>query len=196
MANKEEKKFNKIIIITAPSGSGKTSIVKHLLKTFPTLAFSISATTRLPRADEKDGVDYYFIQSSEFEKKIQEKKFLEWEMVYEGRYYGTLKSEMDRLWSIGKVPVLDIDVHGAIHVLQQYPVNTIAIFIQAPSIEALKKRLQSRGSETAESLQARLDKSSYEMTFRKNFEYIVVNDNLEEACREADKIVGEFLQST
>ncbi len=196
MANKEEKKFNKIIIITAPSGSGKTSIVKHLLKTFPTLAFSISATTRPPRADEKDGVDYYFIQSSEFEKKIQEKKFLEWEMVYEGRYYGTLKSEMDRLWSIGKVPVLDIDVHGAIHVLQQYPVNTIAIFIQAPSIEALKKRLQSRGSETAESLQARLDKSSYEMTFRKNFEYIVVNDNLEEACREADKIVGDFLEST
>lgn len=192
----KEKKFNKIIIITAPSGSGKTSIVKHLLKTFPDLAFSISATTRPPRAEEKEGVDYYFIKSSDFEKKIHEKKFLEWEMVYEGRYYGTLKSEMDRLWSIGKVPVLDIDVHGAIHVMQQYPINTIAIFIQAPSIEALKNRLQSRGSETAASLQARLDKSSYEMTFRKNFEYIVVNDNFEVACREADKIVGDFLQTT
>lgn len=190
-----EKKFNKIIIITAPSGSGKTSIVKHLMEKYPRLAFSISATTRPPRANEKDGIDYYFIGHKEFEKNIHEKKFLEWEMVYEGRYYGTLKSEMDRIWSLGKVPVLDIDVHGAIHVMHQYPVNTFAIFIQAPSIEALKNRLQSRGTETAETLQARLDKSSYEMTFKSKFKHIIVNDVFEQACDEADKKVGEFLQT-
>lgn len=191
----EQKKFHKIVIITAPSGSGKTSIVKHLLRKFPQLAFSVSATTRPPRSGEKHGVDYYFVTEEEFEKDIHQKKFLEWEMVYEGRYYGTLKSEMNRLWDLGRVPVLDLDVHGAIHVLQQYPVNTMAIFIQAPSIEALKSRLVSRGSETNESLQARLDKSSYEMTFRKNFENIIVNDDFAKACDDADKIVGDFLQS-
>lgn len=191
----EQKKFNKIILITAPSGAGKTSIVKHLLNTFPVLAFSVSATTRPPRANETDGLDYYFIDDKEFEKKIREKEFLEWQMVYEGRYYGTLKSEITRLWSLGRVPVLDIDVNGAIHVMQHYPVNTIAIFVQAPSIEELRRRLISRGSETAESLQARLDKSSYEMTFRHKFQNIVVNEHFETACAEADKIVGEFLQT-
>src|SRR5690606_34596193 len=106
-----EKIYNKIILITAPSGSGKTSIVKHLLKKYPRLSFSISATTRRPRANEKDGVDYYFIDEKEFRDKIHKKEFLEWEMVYEGEYYGTLKSEMNRLWAEGKVPVLDLDVH-------------------------------------------------------------------------------------
>lgn len=190
-----EKQYNKIVIITAPSGSGKTSIVKHLLKRFPQLAFSVSATTRPPRKDEQNGVDYYFVDEKEFEKNIQEKQFLEWEMVYEGRYYGTLKSEMSRLWSLNKVPVLDLDVHGAIYVMQQYPVNTIAIFIQAPSIEALKSRLLSRGSETEESLQTRLAKSAYEMTFKSKFQNLIVNDDFEKACAEADKIVGDFLQT-
>lgn len=188
-----EKKYNKIILITAPSGSGKTSIVKHLMKKFPSLSFSVSATTRAARKNEKDGKDYYFISENDFTEKIKNKEFLEWEMVYEGKYYGTLKSEIERIWEEKKVPVLDIDVQGAIHVQQQYPVNTIAIFIQAPSINELRRRLQSRGSETEKSLQARLNKATYEMTFRNHFENIIINENFEEACKEAGKIIAKFL---
>ena len=149
------KQYNKLILITAPSSAGKTSIVNYLLKKYPQLAFSVSATTRRPRDNEKDGADYYFISEEEFKEKIHHKEFLEWEMVYQGKYYGTLKSEIKRIWSEKKVPVLDIDVQGAIHVQQQYPVNTISVFIQAPSLEELRNRLQSRGSETEESIQAK-----------------------------------------
>ncbi len=190
-----QKDYKKIIMVTAPSGSGKTSIVRHLMKMYSELAFSVSATTRQPRAREKDGVDYYFLNEETFKEKIKNKEFLEWEMVYEGKYYGTLKSEMSRLWAMGKVPVLDLDVHGAIHVQKQYPVNTIALFIKPPSIEALRERLISRGSETPESLQARIGKSSYEMTFQNNFEHIIVNQDFDQACREADEIVGKFLNT-
>lgn len=187
------KKYNKIILVTAPSGSGKTSLVKHLMKKFPQLAFSVSATNRPPRDDEKNGVDYYFISEKEFKEKIHHKEFLEWEMVYEGRYYGTLKSEMERIWALHKVPVLDIDVQGAIHVQQQYPVNTMSIFLQAPSAEELRKRLQSRGSETKASLSARVNKSAYEMTFKKHFENVIVNNDFDTACHDAEKIVAAFL---
>ena len=189
-----EKKYNKLILVTAPSGAGKTSIVKYLMTKFPQLAFSVSATTRKPRDNEKNGEDYYFISEAEFREKIHHKEFLEWEMVYEGKYYGTLKSEIERLWSMQKVPVLDIDVQGAIHVQQQYPVNTMAVFIQAPSSEELKKRLLARGSETEESLQARINKSSYEMTFKNHFENVITNKDFETACLEAEKIVSAFLQ--
>ena len=188
-----DKKYNKLILITAPSGAGKTSIVKYLMTRFPQLAFSVSATTRKARDNEKEGEDYYFISENEFTEKIHHKEFLEWEMVYEGKYYGTLKSEIERIWALKKVPVLDIDVQGAIHVQQQYPVNTMAIFIQAPSSEELKKRLKGRGSETEESLQARIDKSSYEMTFKKHFENVITNKDFQTACLETEKIVGEFL---
>ena len=181
--------------MTAPSGSGKTSIVNHLLKKFPTLSFSVSATTRKPRNNEKDGQHYYFISEEDFRNKIHDKEFLEWEMVYEGKYYGTLKSDIERIWKENKVPVLDIDVQGAIHVQQQYPVNTIAIFIQAPSVEELKKRLKLRGSETDDSLQARVNKSTYEMTFKNHFENIIVNENFEKACKEVEKIVEDFLNN-
>ena len=190
-----EKQYHKIILITAPSGSGKTSIVNHLMKRFPRLEFSVSATTRKPRKNEKEGKDYYFIAEDNFKEKIHNKEFLEWEMVYEGKYYGTLKSDISRIWSEKKVPVLDIDVQGAIHVQQQYPVNTIAIFIQAPSVEELKRRLQKRGSETEESLQARLNKSTYEMTFKNHFENIIINENFETACKEVEKIIGNFLNN-
>lgn len=190
-----EKQYNKIILVTAPSGSGKTSIVTHLMKKFQSLEFSVSATTRKPRKNEKDGKDYYFISEEDFKAKIHKKEFLEWEMVYEGKYYGTLKSDISRIWSEKKVPVLDIDVQGAIHVQQQYPVNTIAVFIQAPSVEELKRRLQKRGSETEESLQTRLNKSTYEMTFKNHFENIIINENFETACKEAEKIIGDFLNN-
>ncbi len=189
MDNPEQK----IIIITAPSGAGKTSITRHLMKTFPQLAFSVSAATRSPRANEKDGVDYHFMSTEAFQTKIQHNEFVEWEMVYEGKYYGTLKSEMERIWNNNKIPVLDIDVKGAIHVQQQYPNSSLSIFIQAPSIDELKKRLESRGTETAESLAARINKASFELSFKDHFNKTVTNDILEPACAEAEAIVAGFI---
>ncbi len=185
--------FQKIIVITAPSGSGKTSITHHLMKQFPQLAFSISAATRNPRGTEKDGVDYYFMSTEKFTELIHEKAFAEWEMVYEGKYYGTLKTEMQRIWANNQVPVLDIDVKGAIHLKQQYPEELLTIFIQPPSVEELKKRLESRGTETAESLADRISKASYELSFRDHFDKVIVNDDLERACKEAEAIVKEFI---
>lgn len=184
---------NKIIIITAPSGAGKTSITRFLLRTFPRLAFSVSAATRQARNYEKHGTDYYFISAEEFKHKIQQNDFVEWEMVYEGKYYGTLKEELQRIWDKGQVPLLDIDVKGAIHVQQQYPDSSLSIFIEPPSIEELKRRLESRGTETAESLQARVNKASYELSFKDQFNTAIVNDHLAHACAEAEKIVGAFL---
>ena len=185
--------YNKIIVITAPSGAGKTSITRYLLKTFPRLAFSISAATRQPRSYETNAVDYYFIPLEDFKQKIQRKEFAEWEMVYEGKYYGTLKSELERIWKNGQVPLLDIDVKGAIHIKQQYPESLLTIFIEPPSIDELKRRLQSRGTESAESLQARINKASYELSFKDQFHICIVNDDFERACHEAEKIVKEFL---
>lgn len=186
---------NKIIIITAPSGSGKTSITRHLMTVFPQLAFSVSATTRQARTNEIDGVHYYFISTDAFKQKIQHNEFVEWEMVYEGKYYGTLKSEIDRMWASHQVPILDIDVKGAIHVQQQYPRQTLSIFIQPPSVEELKRRLESRGTETPESLADRVNKASYELSFKDHFNKVIVNDHLEKACREAQEVVGMFLES-
>ena len=185
----------KIIIITAPSGAGKTSITRFLMDRFEVLSFSVSATTRNARGNEKDGIDYYFIGLDDFKKKIQQKEFAEWEMVYEGKYYGTLKAELKRIWALNKVPVLDIDVKGAIHVQQQYPENTLSIFIEPPSVQELKNRLLSRGTESEESLQARVNKASYEISFKDHFDKTIVNENLEKACVQAEAIVSAFLQS-
>jgi len=185
---------NKIVIITAPSGAGKTSITRFLLKVFPDqLAFSISATTRPPRNYEKDEVDYYFISVDDFQNRIRNEDFVEWEMVYEGKYYGTLKSELGRIWAEHKTPLLDVDVHGGIHVQQQFPDTTLTLFIEPPSIEELRHRLESRGTETKASLEARIEKASYELSLKHQFNRIIINDYLDRACEEARSIVGEFL---
>jgi guanylate kinase len=187
--------MKKILIITAPSGAGKTSITKYLMGKFPVLTFSVSAATRQARGTEKDGVDYYFMSADEFKYKIQHNEFVEWEMVYEGKYYGTLKSELDKIWAAGKVPVLDIDVKGAIHVQQQFNEGTLSLFIEPPSVDELKKRLLSRGTETEESLAARVNKASYELSFKTYFDKTVVNADLSVACAQAEKIVDDFLKS-
>jgi guanylate kinase len=187
---------NKVIIIAAPSGAGKTSITRHLLNSLSNeLAFSISAATRQPRNNEKNAVDYYFISVSEFQQRIQNNEFVEWEMVYEGKYYGTLKAELERIWNEGKSPLLDVDVQGGIHVQQQFPGTSLSLFIEPPSIEELKKRLEKRGTETPESLQARINKASYELSFKHNFDKIILNDKLETACLAAEKAVRDFLKT-
>lgn len=184
---------NKIIIITAPSGAGKTSITRHLLQTFPQLAFSISAATRQPRANEQDGRDYYFLTPDAFQEHIRKNEFVEWEMVYQGKYYGTLRAELERIWNNDQIPVLDIDVKGAIHVQQQFPESSLSIFIEPPSVDELKRRLRSRGSETEESLQDRVNKASYEISFKQHFHSIILNDHLENACKKAETVIGAFL---
>jgi guanylate kinase len=185
----------KIIIITAPSGAGKTSITRYLLGKYPgKLAFSVSAATRQPRGAEKEGVDYYFISEAEFTHKIQQGEFVEWEMVYKGKYYGTLKSELQRIWNDGKAQVLDIDVKGAIHVQQQFPDSTLSLFIEPPSVDELKRRLMSRGTETEDSLNTRVSKAAYEISFKHYFDKIIVNQDLEQACSEAEEIILQFLQ--
>lgn len=185
--------LHKVIILTAPSGAGKTSITKYLLQHFPKLAFSVSATTRAPRGSEQDGVDYHYISLEKFEGLIKENEFLEYEMVYEGVYYGTLKSELDRIWSLGKVPVLDIDVKGALHVQEQLGEKSISLFIMPPSIEVLRERLQNRKTETAESMQTRLNKAEYEIGFSNKFNAIIKNEVLETACIETAEILKKFL---
>ena len=189
---------HKIIIITAPSGAGKTSITRHLLQRHADrLAFSVSAATRQARGNEQNGRDYYFMSVEEFTNKIQHEEFVEWEMVYEGKYYGTLKSELQRIWGQGKVPLLDIDVKGAIHVQQQFPETVLSLFIEPPSIDELKRRLTGRGTESEDSLQARVSKAAYELSFKHSFHHVIVNSNLSEACSEAERIVCDFImQST
>ena len=184
----------KIIFITAPSGAGKTSITYHLLNTFSDkLMFSVSAATRRPRGKEQNSVDYYFVSQEEFINRIQHEEFIEWEMVYEGKYYGTLKTELQRIWSSGKIPVLDIDVKGAIHVQKQFPETTLSIFIEPPSVDELKRRLESRGTESEESLNARVSKASYEISFKQSFKHVILNHDLEKASKEAEAIIAAFI---
>jgi guanylate kinase len=182
-----------VIILTAPSGAGKTSITQFLLANYPQLAFSVSATTRAPRGAEQDGVDYHFISRAAFEGHINQNDFLEYEMVYEGLYYGTLKSELDRIWAQGKTPVLDIDVQGAIAIQEQLGNQALSIFILPPSIEALKERLASRNTESEEKIQMRLDKAAYEISFSDQFNAVVKNEVLDTACKETAALIQGFI---
>lgn len=183
----------KVIILTAPSGAGKTSITKFLLANYPQLAFSVSATTRAPRGAEQDGIDYHFISPAAFEGHIYKNDFLEYEMVYEGLYYGTLKSELDRIWNLGKTPVLDIDVKGAIAIQKQLGEKALSIFILPPSIDVLKERLERRNTESPEKVQMRLDKAAYEISFSNQFNAVVKNEVLETACKETASLIQDFI---
>lgn len=185
---------HKIVIIAAPSGAGKTSITKHLLQAFPAqLVFSISCATRPPRNREKHGVDYYFISVDEFKRRVNNNEFAEWEMVYQDRYYGTLKIELERIWKHYKTPLLDVDVKGGLNIQHLYSEHSLSLFIEPPTIEELERRLKARGTETAESLRARISKATYELTFKDQFDHIILNDNLETACIEAEQIIRKFL---
>lgn len=187
--------MHKLIIITAPSGAGKSSIAHYLLNKYPQLSFSISATTRAARGSEQNGKDYYFLSVKDFEQKIKENAFIEWEPVYEGKYYGTLKSELERIWSKGKIPVLDIDVKGAIHVREQFDKNCLSIFIEPPSVEALRARLESRNTDSPQSIATRVSKASYELSFKNQFDKIILNDHFEKACKETEETILNFIQT-
>jgi guanylate kinase len=187
---------DKVIIIAAPSGAGKTSVTRHLLHSLPDqLAFSISAATRQPRNNERDKVDYYFISTDTFKQKIEQQEFVEWEMVYEGKYYGTLKSELQRIWQQHKTPLMDVDVQGGIQIQHQFRQTSLSLFIEPPSIEELERRLKARGTETPESVKARINKASYELSFKDRFDHIIINDQLGRACAEAEAIVRSFINS-
>ncbi len=185
--------MSKMIIVTAPSGAGKTTIVKHLLEVFPDLSFSISATTRQPRPHEKNGKEYYFISNDEFTRKIENGEFIEYEQVYENQYYGTLHSEVDRVWQEGKSIIFDIDVKGALNLKHLYGSNALSIFIKPPSFEILKERLKNRKTENKTSLSKRIKKAQFELTFQDKFDKVLVNDVLENSFKEAENLVRSFL---
>lgn len=185
----------KLIIFSAPSGSGKSTIINYLLKQNLPLQFSISATSRPPRGIEKDGVDYYFMSPDEFKKKIETDEFLEYEEVYTDRFYGTLKSEVERISDAGKHVIFDVDVVGGCNIKKYYGDRALSIFIQPPSIEELRKRLELRATDSSEMIDNRIAKASYELGFASKFDVVIVNDNLEEAESEILRIVQQFIQS-
>ncbi|MEM0994604.1 MAG: guanylate kinase [Bacteroidota bacterium] len=185
--------MNKLLIFTAPSGAGKTTIVRHLLQTFDQLAFSISATNRPKRENEVDEEDYYFISAEAFKAKIEASDFLEWEEVYEGRYYGTLRSEVERLWNSGKCVVFDIDVKGAKNIKAAFPNETLAIFIKPPSFQALVDRLEARRTEDEHSFGTRIQKAKEELLYQNDFDAVLVNDVLSETLQQAEQLTRDFL---
>lgn len=184
----------KIIIFSAPSGAGKTTIVKHLLQINPLLGFSISACTRDKRGrNEVQGQDYYFITPEEFRQKIGNNEFVEWEEVYEGAFYGTLKSEIERIWSDGRHVILDVDVKGGLHIKEFYQDRALAVFVKPPSIEALAQRLAARATDSASSISSRVFKARFELSFEDKFDKVIVNDNLTDAFERAETLVNKFI---
>ena len=186
---------SKVIIFSAPSGAGKSTIVNHLLGQYPELEFSISATSRAPRGQEQHGVEYYFFSADEFRKLIAEDSFVEYEEVYAGSFYGTLKSEVDRIWAKGHTIIFDIDVQGGVNLKKFFGEKALSVFIQAPSVEILRERLIGRGTDTDEAIERRVTKAASEMEFAEGkFDYVLINDDLQTAKAEADKVIGDFLR--
>ena len=189
-----QKSKGKLIILSAPSGAGKTTIVKHLLQKDLALEFSISATSRAPRNNEVDAKDYYFMTNEEFHKKVQNNEFLEWEEVYEGTCYGTLKTEVERIRDKGKNVIFDVDVVGGLNIKKYYGSEALAIFVKPPSVEELENRLRNRSTETEEKIQMRIAKAEHELSFAEQFDVVLINSDLEKACKEAKKLIQEFLK--
>lgn len=186
--------MGKLVIFSAPSGSGKTTIVRELLKIFPQFEFSISATSRAPRGEERDGVDYYFLSNDEFRRLIGENRFVEWEEVYAGTCYGTLHSEIERIWSKGNIIVFDVDVMGGINLKRIFGDDACSIFIMPPSIGELERRLVGRATDSAEVIAKRIAKAGFEISKAEQFDHIVINDDLAEAVAEARRIIEDFLK--
>ena len=182
-----------MVIFSAPSGAGKSTLVNYLLPHFPQLSFSISATSRAPRGQEEDGKDYYFLSSEDFQNRVALDELLEWEEVYAGTYYGTLRSEVERIWSEGKVVVFDIDVVGALNLKKQFGDRALALFVQAPSVEVLEQRLRGRATDSEEKIQQRVAKATIEMSRAPEFDKVVVNDDLDTAKAESLAILKNFL---
>jgi guanylate kinase len=190
-------KGGKLIVFSAPSGSGKTTIVRHLLaQEHLNLEFSVSATSRAPRGDEKEGEDYYFMSLEQFKKHIKNDDFLEWEEVYRDNFYGTLKSEVQRIWDLGKNVIFDIDVVGGLRIKKKYPEKTLAVFVKPPSVDELKIRLKKRKTESEEKINMRIAKASVEMVTAPQFDCIIVNDELEYALERAEQLVSEHIAAT
>jgi len=185
----------KCIIFSAPSGSGKTTIVKHLLSKMPNLAFSISACSRMPRYGEQHAKDYYFLTPEAFSQKISQNAFLEWEEVYPNHYYGTLSSELDRIWKQKKVVVFDVDVVGGVRLKQKLNQHALSIFVMPPSIEILEQRLRSRATENEQIIRQRIEKANLEMQYAPKFDVQLLNDTLDHACKIAESIVQQFIES-
>ena len=184
----------KLIIFSAPSGAGKTTIVQHILKKFPNIQFSVSATTRNLRGDEVNGKDYYFISVESFLHKVAKHEFIEFEEVYSGTYYGTLKTEIDRIWAEGKHVIFDLDVEGGLRLKKKFEEKALAIFVQAPSLDVLVERLRGRGTDSEEKLKERIAKASKEMSYADKFDIVLPNNDLSVACAEAEKLIEEFLK--
>ncbi len=187
------KTTEKVLIFSAPSGSGKSTIVNHILGLHPEIEFSVSATSRPPRGQEQDGVEYYFIPVDRFRELIDEDAFVEYEQVYEGRYYGTLKSEVRRIWDKGHVIVFDVDVKGGVSLKKYFGDKALSVFIQAPSVEELHRRLVARKTDTPEAIAERVAKAAEEMTYAPQFDTVLINDDLETAFAEAEALVDNFL---
>lgn len=186
--------MGKLVIFSAPSGSGKTTIVRELLQRFPQFEFSISATSRQPRGKEQHGIDYYFLSSDEFRQRVERDEFVEWEEVYAGTCYGTLKSEVERIWAKGNVIVFDVDVMGGINLKRLFGDDACSIFIMPPSVEELERRLRGRGTDSEEVIQKRIGKAEFELSKSPEFDYTVVNDVLADAVNEATDIINNFLK--